>query len=63
MVFIEIELACRAVVIATFQFVPFAPDDSNAVTPMESSSRSLARALAKRDITVPTGQSITLAIS
>jgi hypothetical protein len=60
---VEIKLDVRAVITATCHFVPLTDGESIPFNVSESAARSFARALPKRDITVPTGQSKTLAIS
>jgi hypothetical protein len=60
---VEIELDGRAVVAAPVHFVPLTDRESDLSNDSESTTRSFARALPKRDMTVPTGQSKTLAIS
>src|SRR5258708_2963265 len=58
---VEIELDVRAVVTATLHFVPLTDRESVFFNVFERAARSFARALPNRDMTVPTGQSKTLA--
>jgi hypothetical protein len=59
---VQIELNCRAIVIANPHFVPLSPVESNPFTPGESSARNFTGALPKLDVTVPTRPSKRLAI-
>src|SRR5579859_5169964 len=60
---VEVELDGRATVIATLHCGAPRSGRSNTFNFGESNTRSFERALPKRDMTVPTGQSRTFAIS
>jgi hypothetical protein len=54
---------CTVVATTIFHFVPLTDSEADPVNVSESNARSFARALPNRDMTVPTGQSKTPAIS
>jgi hypothetical protein len=61
---VQIELdGCTVVAITIFHFEPLTDNESDPFNVSESNARSFARALPNRDMTVPTGQSKTPAIS